>query len=157
MVAWSVSTAISGLVDQRRRHLSRRRVGGVGRIGGTAQSPKLGLRETRTPVYRVSQSEYDLASVPVVAHNNVRTTKRVIRTDRYECPCCFTDLWALVLVACEGTWTRQWDDVEGLYRVAIYTDYKSHLDCRVMVEKLSGTKVFVADHPRLPQKDYVCA
>jgi hypothetical protein len=89
--------------------------------------------------------------IPTVENDEVRTTKEVIRTDRYECPCCNTDLVALVRVYCEGLVTKGWDAVEGLYRVRISPD---HGNCRVAVEKLIGKTIYEGRTPYLPRKDY---
>ncbi|KPJ85676.1 hypothetical protein AMJ57_02265 [Parcubacteria bacterium SG8_24] len=89
--------------------------------------------------------------VPTVDHPQVRTTKVIIRTDRYECPCCNTSLTALVRVICEGLMTDEWAEVQGLYRVDISPD---HGRCKVVVEKLTGTKIHEGRCDLLPRKDY---
>ena len=89
--------------------------------------------------------------IPIVESDEVYTTKEVIRTDRYECPCCNTDLTALVSVHCEGLVTKEWGVVQGLYRVIISPD---HGGCKVTVEKLTGNTIYEGLTPYLPQKDY---
>ena len=90
--------------------------------------------------------------IPTVNNEQVTTIKAIIRTDRYECPCCNTDLVALVDVYCSGLVTSEWEVVRGLYRVTISPD---HGDCRVHVEKLSGTIIYLGRTPYLPRKNYV--
>ena len=89
--------------------------------------------------------------IPSVDHLKVCTTKEIVRTDRYECPCCHTDLSALVRVCCEGLVMEEWEKVSGLYKVGIYPD---HGNCKVIIEKLSGTKIFEGRCDYLPSKDY---
>ena len=91
--------------------------------------------------------------VPFVNNERVVTRREVIRTDRYECPCCPTDITALVRVYCEGLCTKEWDEVRGLYRVSISPDNEG---CSVTVRKLSDEKiVYEGKTERLPKKDYL--
>lgn len=90
--------------------------------------------------------------VPAVDHPEVQTCKTIIRTSRYECPCCNTDLTALVRVNCSGRVLESWNEVEGLYRVSIAPD---HGKCEILVEKFSGATVFKGKtEGYLPRKDY---
>jgi len=90
--------------------------------------------------------------VPVVNNDQVVTEKTIIRTARYECPCCNTDLTALVLGSCQGLMTEEWDSVEGLYRVSISPD---HGNCAITVEKLTGTKIYEGRTAHyLPRPDF---
>jgi hypothetical protein len=89
--------------------------------------------------------------IPFVNHKEVQTDKTIIRTDRYECPCCPTDLSALVRVSCQGLVTDEWEKVKGLYRIDITPD---HGACKVTVEKLSGEKIYQGRVDYLPRKDY---
>ncbi len=92
--------------------------------------------------------------IPIVNHERVGTKKRVIRTSRYECPCCHTGLMALIEVECDGLMTGTEQErrrVEGLYEIEIVPD---HSGTKVTVRKFSGTEIFVGRAPYLPQKDY---
>lgn len=89
--------------------------------------------------------------IPFVNHPEVSTEKVVIYTSRYECPCCNTDLSALVRVYCQGVVTDDWKRVEGLYLVKIYPD---HGGCKIAVEKLSGSEIYSGRCEYLPRKDY---
>jgi len=89
--------------------------------------------------------------IPAVDHPEVFTEKVIIYTSRYECPCCNTDISALVKVGCQGLVTKDWDSVEGLYSVKIYPD---HGGCQVTVEKLSGSAIYRGRCEYLLRKDY---
>jgi len=89
--------------------------------------------------------------IPVVNHPKVLTEKRIIYTKRYECPCCNTDLSALVDVRCQGVFTNDWEKISGLYSVTIKPD---HGECKVIVEKLSYSEIYNGRCEYLPQKDY---
>lgn len=90
--------------------------------------------------------------IPVVNNDQVVTEKTITRTSRYECPCCNTDLAALVAVNCNGLYTKEWEAVMGLYRVSISPD---HGNCKIVVEKLVGTTIYEGRTAGyLPQKDY---
>jgi len=89
--------------------------------------------------------------IPFVNNDQVVTHKEIIRTDRYECPCCNTSLTALVRVYCTGLMTPEWDEVSGLYEVSIEP---AHGACEVTVMKLEGRTIHAGRTPYLPRKDY---
>ncbi len=89
--------------------------------------------------------------VPFVDNDEVITNKTIIRTERYECPCCKTELNALVQVYCHGLVVKEWEKVQGLYRVSIFP---CRGGCEVLVEKLSGKKIYQGRSNYLPRKDY---
>lgn len=89
--------------------------------------------------------------IPIVKNDEVLTIKKIIRTERYECPCCATDLTALVKVYCEGIVTDEWKKVEGLYEVSILPDSEG---CGFSVKKLSRTTIDGGRISHLPRKSY---
>jgi len=89
--------------------------------------------------------------VPIVDHDEVHTIKEIIRTDRYECPCCNTSITAIIYVSCEGLMTKEWSKVNGYYLIKIDPD---HGGCKIVVEKLVGTKIHESRCVYLPKKDY---
>lgn len=89
--------------------------------------------------------------IPFVDHPEVSTEKTIIHTSRYECPCCNTDLSALVEVRCQGLFISDWKKVEGLYSIMISPN---HGGCDIKVEKLSGSSIYSGRCAYLPRKDY---
>ena len=79
------------------------------------------------------------------------TVKEIIRTDRNECPCCHSELEAIVRVNPQGVWCSGWNEVEGLYKVRILPGGQ---DCEVTVDKLSGTVIHKSRTAFLPRKSY---
>ncbi|MDP1883749.1 MAG: hypothetical protein Q8L10_00080 [Candidatus Moranbacteria bacterium] len=91
------------------------------------------------------------ACIPWVKNDKTITYKIIIHTNRYECPCCNTDISALVRVHCEGAMVKECDGVNGLYVIGIHPD---HGGCKVIVEKLSATIIYQGRSSYLPKKDY---
>lgn len=105
--------------------------------------------------------------VPTLAEDFGKTTKKIIRTDRYECCCCDTQVRALVEVECQITLSLQAarfisdracserDNAEGLYVVNIGRRLESGVEnTSFTVEKLSGSEIYKGSCNPLPRKDY---
>ncbi|MFA5020683.1 MAG: hypothetical protein WC517_01320 [Patescibacteria group bacterium] len=79
--------------------------------------------------------------IPMVNNEQVSTHKGIVWTKRYECPCCFTHIEALVDVFCTGLSTAEGHAIEGLYHINIEVDYdykNKENPCRVVVVRLVG-------------------
>jgi len=125
------------------------------------------LKQTKDPDKAVGHSRYvvnpengigidELTKVigdqiPVVDDIEAWTDKIVIRIDRYECPCCSTNITALIKVTCQGRVTPEWDEVEGLYQISMHGSV-GH--CEVSVSKLTKEVLHEGRGPELPRKDY---
>lgn len=98
--------------------------------------------------------------VPEVQNPEAFTTKRIIYTARYECPCCPTSIDAFVQVDCEGLYTEDTDRVVGLWSVSIYR--RNHLydpsksEYKARIEKLVGRSEYECEYETkpIPKKDY---
>jgi len=85
--------------------------------------------------------------VPHAKNSGAYTKKIIIRTERYECPCCPTILQALVDVKCCGVHSEKWDEIEGLYLVTICED-------KTIVAKMKQDIIWQGQTEALPKKDY---
>ena len=93
--------------------------------------------------------------IPIVEEEDVLTSKKVVRTSRYACPCCQTILTALVEVNCSGPFSKKWNEVQGLYLIEIMDDF-SRPRCEVTVARLATEKMFYEGRcPHLPRENYV--
>ncbi|MBI5654201.1 hypothetical protein HZC53_00890 [Candidatus Uhrbacteria bacterium] len=92
--------------------------------------------------------------IPYVEGKDTTTVKKIVFVTRYECPCCPTDITALVEVHCEGVYTPESENIAGLYEVKFYQN-SSDSPCTLTVKKLIGQPVFSGKVAPLPKKDYV--
>jgi len=92
--------------------------------------------------------------IPIVDCSEGVTTKEIIRTDRYECPCCATDISAIVRVDYNGgPYSKDVGNIKGLYLIDIYPNRK-HTGCRISVNKLQSKQIYTGCCNYLAKKEY---
>jgi len=79
--------------------------------------------------------------VPTITGDQTVTEKTVIWLERHDCPCCYSQIQAIVEVKLQGRVTAEWKEVQGLYLVAVGGDSTDNND-KINVEKLESREVF---------------
>ncbi|MBI2120649.1 MAG: hypothetical protein HYT94_03435 [Parcubacteria group bacterium] len=94
-------------------------------------------------------------NIPIAKNSKTETVKTIIRTERYECPCCPVNITALVYVNCWGLITKECRAIEGLYEVEVYSRVGAHGSySEAYVKKLAGEIIYKGRTDGIPSKDY---
>lgn len=93
--------------------------------------------------------------VPTARNPRQWTTKRILSVRRDECPCCRTDMDALVDVVVEGLYDKERRSITGLYKVKFGPDFDNDGEFGLRIYKLEDRLVQSEKQPELPRRDYL--